>query len=112
MYAEPFDHLAKASVAIGSRRWMIGGLLGGLLGLKRVSATRANHKIGHHCTPSDRHPCPDGQTCRKVSDEWTCEVTCFALGKVCATDYDCCNGLRCCLSGFCESAIDNCDGLD
>jgi hypothetical protein len=112
MYAEPFDHLAKACVAVGSRRWMIGGLLGGLLGLSRFRAAGANHKTGHHCTPSDKHPCPAGQTCREVSGQWTCEVTCYALGEVCATDNDCCDGLRCCPSGLCESAIDNCDGLD
>ena len=76
MYPEHFDHLTKACVAVGSRRWMIGGLLGGLLGVSRYGAAGANHKTGHHCTPSDRHPCPVGQSCREVSGEWICEVTC------------------------------------
>jgi hypothetical protein len=112
MYPEHFDHLTKACVAVGSRRLMIGGLLGGLLGVSRYGAAGANHKTGHHCTPSDKHPCPVGQTCREVSGEWICEVTCYALGEVCAADNDCCEGLRCCPSGLCESAFDNCDGLD
>jgi hypothetical protein len=106
------DHLAKAYLAGGSRRWMIGGLLGGVLGLSRIDGAGANHKPGHHCTPSDKHPCPDGQTCREVRGEWTCEVICHALGEVCATDNACCEGLRCCPSGLCESTFDNCDGLD
>ena len=112
MDPEHFDHLTKACVAVGSRRWMIGGLLGGLLGVSRYGAAGANHKTGHHCTPSDKHPCPVGQTCREVSGEWICEVTCYTLGEVCAADNDCCEGLRCCPSGLCESAFDNCDGLD
>jgi hypothetical protein len=112
MYADSFDHLTKAYGAGGSRRLMIGGLLGGLLGVSRFAAAGANHKTGHHCTPSDKHPCPAGQMCREVSGEWTCEVICSALGEGCATDNDCCDGLRCCPSGLCESAIDNCDGLD
>ena len=112
MDPEHFDHLTKACVAVGSRRWMIGGLLGGLLGVSRYGAAGANHKTGHHCTPSDKHPCPVGQTCREVSGEWICEVTCYTLWEVCAADNDCCEGLRCCPSGLCESAFDNCDGLD
>jgi hypothetical protein len=112
MYAESFDHFAKTYVAVGSRRWMIGGLLGGLLGVSRFGAAGANHKTGHYCTPSDNHPCPAGQTCREVSGEWTCEISCYALGEVCATDNDCCEGLQCCPGGLCESDIDNCDGLD
>jgi len=112
MYAESFDHLAKACVAVGSRRLMMGGLLGGLLGVSRFAAAGANHKTGHHCTLSDKHSCPAGQTCREASGEWTCEVSCSALGEICAVDNDCCEGLRCCPGGLCESAIDNCDGLD
>lgn len=112
MYAESSNHLAKACGAVGSRRWVMRGLLGSLLGLSGIGAARANHKTGHHCSPSDKHPCPSGQTCREVSGEWTCEIICYALGEVCATDNDCCEGLRCCPSGLCESAIDNCDGLD
>jgi hypothetical protein len=112
MDAERLDHLAKDFVAVGSRRWVIGGLLGGVLGLSRFGVVAATHKIGHHCTPSDNHPCPEGQTCREVSGEWTSQGTCHAQGEVCATDSDCCAGLRCCPSGLCGSAIDNCDGLD
>ncbi len=112
MDTERFDQLARAFVAVGSRRRVIGGLLGGVLGPSRIGAAGANHKPGHHCTPSAKHACPEGQTCREVSGEWTCQGTCHALGEVCATDSDCCEGLRCCPSGLCESATDNCDGLD
>ena len=52
MDTERFDQLAKAFVAVGSRRWVIGGLLGGVLGLSRIGAAGASHKPGHHCTPS------------------------------------------------------------
>jgi hypothetical protein len=112
MDAERFDQLATTFAAVGSRRWVIGGLFGGVLGLSRIGVTGANHRIDHHCTPSHNHPCPDGQTCREVGGTWTCEVICQALAEVCATDNDCCEGLRCCPSDRCESAVDNCDGLD
>ncbi len=112
MHAARLDNLAKTCGAVGSRRWAIVGLLGGVLGLNRIDTVGAGHRLRHHCTPSDKHPCPEGQTCREVSGEWTCEVICYAQGEICATDNDCCDGLRCCPSGFCESAIDNCDGLD
>jgi hypothetical protein len=112
MRAQRFDHLVKACSAAGSRRWMVRGLLGGVLGLSRVAAAGANHKIEHHCTPSDQHACAEGQTCREVSGAWACQNICLALGEVCASDNDCCEGLRCCPSHLCESAIDNCDGLD
>jgi hypothetical protein len=68
---------------------VIGGLLGGVLGLRRIGAVRAGHKIGHHCTASDRHPCENGE-CREVNGEWTCQVTCLALGAVCVRIEDCC----------------------
>ena len=90
MDTERFDRLAKAFAAVGSRRWVIGGLLGGVLGLSRFGVAGANHKIGHHCTPSDNHPCPEGQTCREVSGEWTCQGTCLAPRAVCETDNECC----------------------
>ena len=112
MNVERFDDFAKASSVAGSRRYVIRGLLGGLLGLSRVAAAEANHKIGHHCTPSDQHACAEGQSCREVSGAWKCQNTCLALGEVCVADDDCCVGLRCCPSRLCESAIDNCDGLD
>ena len=94
MDAHRFDHLAKGLGAAGSRRWAIGGFLGGMLGLSRIGAAGAGHKLGHHCTPSDKHACPEGQTCREVSGEWTCQGTCL-LGAVCATDNDCCAPLCC-----------------
>ena len=75
MDTERFDQLAKAFVAVGSRRWVIGGLLGGALGLSRIGAAGANHKPGHRCTPSAKH---------------ACQGTCVALGQVCATSDECC----------------------
>jgi hypothetical protein len=107
MNAHRFDQLAKTCLAVGSRRWVIGGLLGGVLGLSWFGAVGATHKTGHHCTPSDNHPCDPGQTCRKVNDEWTCQGTCGAPGDPCTTDNDCCpiNGLRYCIlpGGICDN---------
>lgn len=108
MDAERFDQLATTFVAVGSRRWVIGGLLGGVLGLMRAGVAGATHRVGHHCTPSDQHPCPEGQTCRKASDVWTCqEDTCGAPGEPCKTVIDCCpiNGLRFCILelGVCDN---------
>jgi hypothetical protein len=107
MYVEPLDYLAKACVAVGSRRWVMRGLLGSLLGLSGIGAARANHKTGHHCAPSDKHPCPSGKTCREVSGEWTCQDTCRAPGEPCTTDYDCCpiNGIWFCIPdiGVCDN---------
>jgi hypothetical protein len=107
-----FDQVTKVFGTVGSRRLVLGGLLGGVLGLGRLGVAGASHKHRHHCTPSHRHPCPAGQACRQVSGEWMCESTCQALEEVCVTDNDCCEDLRCCPSGRCESALDNCDGLD
>ena len=90
MNAHRFDQLAKTCGVVGSRRSVIGGLLGGALGLSRIGATGANHRHRHHCTPSDQHPCDPGQTCLEVSGEWTCQDTCLAWRAVCATSQECC----------------------
>jgi hypothetical protein len=107
MNAHRFDQLAKTRVAVGSRRSVIGGLLGGVLGLSRISAAGANHKTGHHCTPTDKHACDAPLTCREVSGEWTCQDICRAPGEPCTTDDDCCpiNGLRNCILdlGVCDN---------
>jgi hypothetical protein len=107
MDAERFDQIATTLAAARSRRRVIGGLLGGVLGLRRLGVVGATHKTGHHCTPSDQHPCPDGQTCRQVRGAWTCQDTCGAPGAPCTTDDDCCpiNGLRFCIPkvGVCDN---------
>jgi hypothetical protein len=112
MKGHRFDQLAKACTGVGSRRWVIGGLLGGVLGLSRFGAAEATHEDRHHCTPSDEHSCDPGQTCRKVSDEWTCQDTCRAAGEPCTTDNDCCpvNGIRFCI--LAEGVCDNDPGTD
>ncbi len=46
MNAHRFDQLAKTCGAVGSRRSVIGGLLGGALGLSRIGAAGANHRPG------------------------------------------------------------------
>jgi hypothetical protein len=98
MDAERFDQIAKAWIAVGSRRRVIGGLLGGVLGLRRIGAARANHKPGHRCTPSVNHDC---ESCLLL------EATCVVLND------ECCEGLQCCArTGTCQSILDNCDGLD
>ena len=112
MNARHFDHLAKACAAVGSRRWVIGGLLGGVLALSRIGAAGAHEtKTGHHCTPSDNHSCPEGQSCRQVNDEWTCQDACGAPGAPCTTDNDCCpiNGIRFCTP---DLRCDNDPGTD
>ena len=113
MEAERFDQFAKAYVALGSRRWVMGGLLAGVLGLSRIGAVRATHKPGHHCTPSDNHPCE----------------TCDALREVCTAPEECCQDeptscepvtaagcagsgeARCChpFDGSCTTDCDCCD---
>ncbi len=106
MNAHRFDQLAKTCVAVGSRRSVIGGLLGGVFGLSRISTAGAGHKPGHHCTPSDHHPCENGE-CREVNGEWTCHDTCHAPNQPCTADIDCCpiDGVRHCILdlGVCDN---------
>jgi hypothetical protein len=73
MNAYRFDRFAKTLVAAGSRRSVIGGLLGGVIALSRIGAAGATHKTGHHCAPTDNHACTAPQTCREVDGEWTCQ---------------------------------------
>jgi hypothetical protein len=137
MNAHRFDQLAKTCGAVGSRRSVIGGLLGGALGLSRIGATGANHRPRHHCTPSDQHPCDaclalkdvcgtseeccqDGLgpiSCGAASDVETAKVCgdagtsqcCRPGDGSCISDCDCCGALRCC--DF-RCINDNCDGED
>jgi hypothetical protein len=97
MDARRFDQLAKAYVAVGSRRSVIAGLLGGVLGLSRIGAGGANHHPRHHCTPSHKHACRQGQTCRKVSGAWTCQQDCLGDDETCQTHAQCCS--LCCDTG-------------
>jgi hypothetical protein len=102
MDAVRFDHFAKGLGTVGSRRWVIGGLLGSVLGLSRVGAAGANHKTGHHCTPAAKHACDPGQTCRKVSGAWTCQGTCLGEAGTCVLNADCC-GLCCNADNLCDA---------
>lgn len=90
-----FDQVTKSLVEVSSRRWVIGAIFGGVLGLSRSREAGATHRPGHHCTPSHNHPCPDGQTCREVGGTRTCEVFCQVLQEACTTDTDCCPPLCC-----------------
>ena len=112
MDAERFDQLATIFAGVGTRRLVIGGLIGGVLGRMRAGVTGATHGTDHHCTPSDQHACPDEQTCRMVNGAWTCQDTCGAPGAPCETDYDCCsiNGLQFCILE--QSVCDNDPGTD
>jgi hypothetical protein len=108
VHAEGFDHLAKSWSAVGSRRWMLGALLGGVFGPRRIGAADAHDtKTGHHCTPSDHHPCENGE-CRQVNDEWTCQDTCVVGGQPCVMHSDCCAPWCCEIPagatfGFCDN---------
>ena len=112
METQRFDHLTKILAEVGPRRRVIVGLLAGVLGVSRFGGAGAHHKPGHHCTPSDNHPCPDGQTCREVSGQWTCQGTCRAPGQPCTTDDDCCpiDGLQYCILNI--GVCDNDPGTD
>ena len=85
MDAARFDHLTRAFSTIHSRRRVLAGVLAGAFGASGIRAARATHTLGHHCTPSDRHACPDGQPCRKVDGRWTCvtDAACTPSGAVC-----------------------------
>ena len=119
MDAHRFDQLAKNCVVTGTRRSLIGGLLGGVLGLSRIAAAGANHKPGHHCTPADKHACPAPQTCREVDGDWTCqdpEITCLAGGSPCTSDTECCQDqpflVVCCQQAPDEGPICDTDCMD
>jgi hypothetical protein len=135
--AHRFDQLAKTFGGVGSRRSVIGGLLGGVMGLSRISAAGATHKTGHHCTPSDNHACEtclvpralcatSAECCQDELEPTSCEVVenfdpdkvcggsgesqcCRLDGGSCANHCDCC-GTRFCCDNQCIN--DNCDGLD
>jgi hypothetical protein len=132
-----FDRIAKTFAAAGSRRLVIGGLLGGVMGLSRISAAGATHKTGHHCTPSDNHACEtclglqavcptSAECCQDQLVAMSCEVVadvgteklcggsgepqcCHLDGGSCANNCECC-GTRFCCDNQCVN--DNCDGLD
>lgn len=89
MDARHFDQLARTVVAVRSRRSVIAGLLGGVLSLSRIRTVGAGHKPRHHCTPSDQHPCLEGE-CRELNGEWTCQETCVAPGDRCDASSVCC----------------------
>jgi hypothetical protein len=137
MDAQRFEQLAKTCVAVGSRRSVIGGLLGGVLGLSRISAAGATHKTRHHCTPSDNHDCgtclglqavcaTSGECCQDELEPTSCEIVAdFDTDKVCGGSGDpqccrpdggsCANNCECCGTRFCcdnQCINDNCDGLD
>ena len=96
MDAQHFDQLAKSFVAAGSRRSVIAGLLGGVMGLSRIRVAGATHKTGHHCTPSDNHDC---ETCLSLGS------TCNPAAPTCCQDQP--SPVSCC-----QQVIDgdpNCD---
>jgi hypothetical protein len=137
MDAHRFDQLTKTFVRAGSRRSVIGGLLGGVIALSRSRAAGATHKTGHHCTPSDNHPCgtclglravcpTSGECCQDDLEPTSCEVVedvgtgkvcggsaeprcCLSAGGSCADNCECC-GARFCCDNQCRD--DNCDDLD
>lgn len=107
MDAARLDQFATTLAAASSRRRVIGGLFGAVLSRSRIGVAEANHRPDHHCTPSDQHACPEGQTCRNENGAWTCQDTCLAPGAPCTTDNDCCPiaGIRFCIpeAGVCDN---------
>ena len=109
-----FDTWARTVAGLGSRRRVVGGLVGvagaALLGAFRRSATDV---VAHHGRSGPGDPCRDDSQCVGADAPLVCawngfdydgDLNCCTFeGSRCGFDEACC-GLASCVGGFCNSA--------